>query len=72
MDAPKEKLDNEQKQQTETEKSLHENGLPAWISMELKESLKISLFVVVRDLVMVLIESYRKKHHIVTNSFFSC
>lgn len=62
MDTTKEKLDNEQKQQTETGKSLQENGLPAWISMELKESLKISLFVVVRDLVMVLIESYRKKH----------
>ena len=62
MDTPKEKLDKEQKQQTETRESLQENGLPAWISMELKESWKISLFVVVRDLVMVLIESYRKKH----------
>lgn len=63
MDTPKENLDEEkQKEQTETGEPLQERGLPTWISMELKESLKISLFAVVRDLVMVLIESYRRKH----------
>lgn len=63
MKATNEKTDGEKlEERFETGTTLEESDLPVWWSKDLKEFMKISLLVMARDLTMVLIERYRKKH----------